>query len=222
MTDAAPFSLSLIQLPLFQGMGKSDLTAILGHTKFGFRKTAEGKTVVKEHDTCTHLYFLQKGTLTAEAVADDHGYRVVETIEAPAVLQPEHLFGLHQHYTHTFTAKTSCHFITLDKSEVMRLMTHSDIFRLNMLNIISTQSQKISRKEWHIPPHSLCERITRFIRSHCMNPKGEKDVYIKMTRLAEELNDSRLDISHALNEMQDRRLLILYRGRIHIPLLEEL
>jgi DNA-binding GntR family transcriptional regulator len=43
-----------------------------------------------------------------------------------------------------------------------------------------------------------------------------------MTQLAAELNDSRLDISRALNEMEDDGLLTLHRGRIEIPMLERL
>lgn len=222
MNTRSPFSLALVTLPLFQGMGKADLTSILGQTKFGFRKVAEGKPVVKEHDACTHLHFLQKGTLTVESVADDHGYRLTELLAAPAILQPEHLFGLHQHYTRTFTAKTSCQFITLDKMEVIRLMSDYEIFRLNLLNTLTAQTQKANRECWHIPPTTLEGHITRFIRRHCLTPDGEKTLHIKMTRLATELNDSRIDISHALNDMQRRGLLTLYRGRICIPQLEKL
>ena len=43
-----------------------------------------------------------------------------------------------------------------------------------------------------------------------------------MERLAEEVNDSRLNISHALNAMQAEGLLQLHRGRIEIPQLERL
>ena len=43
-----------------------------------------------------------------------------------------------------------------------------------------------------------------------------------MKQLADELNDSRLDISHALNAMQADGLLTLHRGRIEIPMLERL
>ena len=43
-----------------------------------------------------------------------------------------------------------------------------------------------------------------------------------MTRLAEELNDSRLDISHALNHLQKQGLLILSRGKIDVPDMEKL
>jgi hypothetical protein len=43
-----------------------------------------------------------------------------------------------------------------------------------------------------------------------------------MKQIANDLNDSRLDISQALNTMQQDHQLTLHRGRIEIPLLERL
>ena len=43
-----------------------------------------------------------------------------------------------------------------------------------------------------------------------------------MKQIAAELNDSRLDISVALNAMQHDGLLTLHRGRIEIPMMERL
>ena len=43
-----------------------------------------------------------------------------------------------------------------------------------------------------------------------------------MERLAEELNDNRLNISRELNKMQSEGLLQLKRAIIHIPSLEKL
>ena len=43
-----------------------------------------------------------------------------------------------------------------------------------------------------------------------------------MQQLADQLNDSRLDVSQALNQLQKEGLLSLYRGRIEIPMLERL
>lgn len=43
-----------------------------------------------------------------------------------------------------------------------------------------------------------------------------------MTRMAKELNDSRLDISKALNNLEAQGLLRLQRERIFIPALEKL
>ena len=44
--------------------------------------------------------------------------------------------------------------------------------------------------------------------------------HILMNQLAGELNDSRLNVSKVLNEMEREHLIILHRGRIEIPLLE--
>ena len=43
-----------------------------------------------------------------------------------------------------------------------------------------------------------------------------------MTRLAEEVNDSRLNVSRILNDMQHRGLIELSRGKIEVPQLERL
>lgn len=43
-----------------------------------------------------------------------------------------------------------------------------------------------------------------------------------MNRLANELNDSRLDISRALNALQHEGKIVLRRGRVEIPQMERL
>ena len=43
-----------------------------------------------------------------------------------------------------------------------------------------------------------------------------------MQRLADELGDSRLDVSRMLNQLQAESWLQLHRGRIEIPSLEKL
>ena len=43
-----------------------------------------------------------------------------------------------------------------------------------------------------------------------------------MRRIAEEVNDSRLNVSRALNRLQSQGLIQLFRERIHILALEKL
>ena len=212
----------LLQFTLFQGMSHADLMEVVGHTKFGFSKQAEGKRVAKEGDVCDHLIFLTSGSLTVETVSDDHTCRVCEVVHAPYAIQPEQLFGLTQRYTSTFKALTPCNFITIDKQEVLLLLETQLVFRLNMLNIFAADSQRLRHRAWRSPPQSFRQRITPLFLSRCLYPAGPKTFYLLMTQLAAELNDSRLDISHALNEMQADGLLILHRARIQIPMLERL
>ena len=212
----------LLQFTLFQGMSHADLMEVVGHTKFNFSKQPVGQRIVKEGDICNHLIFLTTGALSVETVSDDHTCRVCEVVNAPYVIQPEQLFGLTQRYTSTFKTCDDCSLITIDKQEVLLLLETQLVFRLNMLNSLAAVSQRLRHRAWRSAPQSLRNRITRFFFSRCLYPAGPKTFYILMTQLAAELNDSRLDISRALNEMEDDGLLTLHRGRIEIPMLERL
>lgn len=210
----------LLQFPLFQGMSRDNLSRVVGHTKFDFLKFGVGQVIVKEDTPCTQLHFLLSGTMLVETRSDDHSYSVIERLSAPYMLQPEAIFGYSQRFTHTFSAHTEVSFITISKDEVLRLSEEFLVFRLNLLNVFATQSQKLLRQPWRHCVQSLSERIVRFLASHCIYPAGPKTFHILMTRLADEVGDSRLDVSRSLNQMQRDGLLELRRGRIIVPQME--
>ncbi len=203
-------------------MSKNDLEDIVGQRRFGFHKIAVGKEVAKEGDPCLSLQFLLNGIMTVITSADDHGYTLMEEIYAPNILQPEHLFGLSQRFSRTFITKSECGILSIEKAEVVKLSKDSEIFRINLLNILSTQSQKQQRYPWQSQSSQLDKRIARFVERHCIRPAGRKKLKIKMERLAHELNDSRLNISKALNMMESQGLVVLHRGSIDIPAFERL
>lgn len=212
----------LLRFSLFQGMSHADLMEVVAHTKLGFMKLQQGKHLVKEGDSCTHLTFLTHGSLQCETLSDDGGCRVVETVKAPYIVQPDRLFGLSQRYSSSFKTGSPCNFITIDKQEVLLLLETQLVFRLNLLNIMATESQRLHRRAWRSAPKSLRERLVRYFFSRCLYPAGPKTFHVLMKQIADDLNDSRLDISHALNDMQRDQQLTLHRGRIEIPLLERL
>ena len=104
----------LLELPLFIGISTDELSDIVGQTKFGFHKLVADKPLVSMDDKCTQLFFLMNGTLRVISHADNHRYRIEEELSAPAVIQPEHFFGLTQRYTKVFIAQTDCSLLSLD------------------------------------------------------------------------------------------------------------
>ena len=211
----------LLQFPLFQGMSRDDLEIVAGHTRFGFLKMTAGRQVIHAGDPCTHLYFLINGSLKVESFSDDGRYSVVEQMSSPYILQQESIFGYYQRYTHNFYALTDVNFLMLDKEEV-RLSEDFLVFRLNLMNHLATQAQKLIQAQWRRSPQSLQERVVRFFFLHTLYPAGPKTFHILMERLAEEVNDSRLNVSRVLNRLQTMGLLELHRGRIEIPQVERL
>lgn len=212
----------LLQFPLFQGMSHDDLEIVAGHTRLGFAKYTAGKLIARDGDACTQLFFLINGSVKVETASEGHDYWVVEQMSAPYILQQECVFGYHQRYTSTFTAMTDTNFIVIDKEEIIRLSEDFLVFRLNILNAFATQAQKLRRHFWRREPESLRERIVRFFVIHSIYPAGIKEFHILMTRLAEELNDSRLNVSRVLNQLEREGLITLSRGCIVIPQLERL
>ena len=212
----------LLQFPLFQGMSRDDLEIVAGHIRFGFQKVTAGRQIIHAGDPCTHLYFLINGTLKIETFSDDRRYSVTEQMSSPYILQQESIFGYYQRYTHNFYALTDANFLTLDKEEVVRLSEDFLVFRLNLMNHLATQTQKLIQAQWRRNPLSLRERIVRFLFQHTLYPAGPKTFHILMERLAEEVSDSRLNVSRTLNRMQAAGIIELHRGRIEIPQLERL
>ena len=212
----------LLQFPLFQGMSRDDLEIVAGHTRFGFLKMTAGRQVIHAGEPCTHLYFLINGSLKVESFSDDGRYSVVEQMSSPYILQQESIFGYYQRYTHNFYALTDVNFLMLDKEEVVRLSEDFLVFRLNLMNHLATQAQKRIQAQWRRSPQSLQERVVRFFFLHTLYPAGPKTFHILMERLAEEVNDSRLNVSRVLNRLQTMGLLELHRGRIEIPQVERL
>ena len=212
----------LLELPLFQGMSKGDIEEVVSSTKFVHRSYAKGKTIINEDDTCDSLYFLIKGTISATSYADDNGYSITETFTAPEIVQPERIFGLTQRYTCTIKSLTDCTFISLGKMETLTLADRYEIFRLNLLNMICTKSQRLTRFPWRTQPKDIRHKIARFVETRCLKPAGEKTVHIKMERLSDEINESRLNVSRELNTMNNEKIIALRRGEIQIFALEKI
>ncbi len=220
--DAPEIHERLLGLPLFQGMSRGDLESAMAQAKFTALTVAKGRTVAREDDACLEFYFLTRGTLSSTKRADDGGYHVTETVQAPDVLQPERIFGLTQRYTRTFRTVTECDLISLGKAEMLMLSDRFQIFRLNLLNMISTRSQRLVLLPWRTKPRTVRHKIVRFIEDRCARPAGEKTLGIKMERLAWEIGESRLNVSRELNAMDSEGLLSISRGCIHVPALERL
>ncbi len=212
----------LSELPLFLGMSIYDIEKIVMSAKIKYRDFQKGKTVAKENEPCENLYILIEGIMTATGRADDNGYCITEKLSAPDIIQPERIFGLAQRYTREFKAHTDCRFLCLGKQEVMHLSDNYEIFRLNLLNIICTCSQRLARQPWRTQPSNIRKKIARFIEKRCLRPAGEKTIHVKMQRLSEEISESRLNVSRVLNALKNEGIISLKRGEIHIQALEKL
>ena len=213
---------TLLQLPLFQGLAMEDFTSILEKVKLHFAKQKAGEILAQESMPCDKLIFILNGSVAMTTTSTDRLYSLTEYFEAPYLIEPQSLFGLYTTYSAKYTATTLVNSISIDKTSILNELLKYDIFRLNYLNMVSSQLQILSKSIWSPMPDKVEARICYFIRTHLKRIQGTKSLKIKMEDLATIVNDTRNGVSKALNGMQDKGLLELHRGEIVIPAAEKL
>ena len=208
---------TLLQLPLFQGLCHEDFTSILDKVKLHFIKHKAGETIIKSGNPCTQLCFLLKGEISIVTNAKENIYTVIEQIEAPYLIEPQSLFGMNTNYASSYVAHTEVHTVCISKAFVLSDLFRYDIFRLNYMNIVSNRAQNLYTRLWDRAPKDIEDKIIRFILAHIERMTGEKLFKVKMDDLARILDDTRLNVSKALNGLQELNLLELHRKEIRIP-----
>ncbi len=208
---------TLLQLPLFQGLCHEDFTSILDKVKLHFIKHKVGETIIESGSPCKQLCFLLKGEVSIVTNSKENIYTVIEQMEAPYLLEPQSLFGMNTHYTSTYVAHTEAHTVSISKAFVLSDLFKYDIFRLNYMNIVSNRAQNLYTRLWDRAPKDIEDKIICFILAHIERMTGEKLFKVKMDDLARILDDTRLNVSKALNGLQELNLLELHRKEIRIP-----
>ena len=213
---------SLLCLPYFQGMSKDDITAILGKVTLEFKRYSDGDVIFSKGEKCDKFTILTQGTVSGISNSPDNSYTITESLCAPFTIEPYSIFGYDTKYRRDYIAKGDCTILSIDKHYIYGELSRHDIFTINLLNIISRKTQQIEERIWNYDSTALHGRIAQFIANRCETQKGEKHISIKMERLAALLCETRLNVSKALNEMQDTEHLTLHRGGITIHAIERL
>jgi len=214
---------NLLLLPLFQGLSKNDFTTILEKVRFHFLTFQEGETFIRQGETCQQLCFLLNGKAVARTMVEEPTYILSETIDAPTIIEPQSLFGMQPKYTATYQAQTQVKVLTIDKSYIFSELNKHEIFQLNFLNILSNRAQTANQKLWNAYVGSLNEKVIQFIALRSQNPiGGEKMLKITMEDWANLIDETRINLSRLLNELQDKGLIQLKRREFFIPDFEKL
>ncbi len=212
----------LLLLPLFQGIGRGEFLEIAERIRIGFHKVSGRQVIVEQDELCTHLVFVLHGDVCVSRESDSHSYCLTEWFQQPMVIQPEALFGLSTRYSRRFSVRHSAEILKVEKAAVRDILFYYPTFRINYLNLVSTQMQQAARQLWRPWPETLPARFTHFMALRCLRPAGQKELTVKMSDLAAELNSPRINVSRMLHGLEERELIELERGRIFVPAMEQL
>lgn len=211
---------NLLQLPLFQGLSKNDMTTIIEKVKLHFLTYKKGETILQQGDPCDQLCFLLNGVVMVQTKDAHHDFSLSEILKEPYIIEPQSVFGMHTQYTATYLAHTPVNVMTIDKSFIFSELCKHEIFRINYLNILSNRTQVMYQKLWNTHIGTIDEKFVNFIGLRCQFPDGEKRLTVTMEDLANLINETRINLSRLLNDLQAKELVQLKRKEIFIPRFE--
>lgn len=213
---------TLLELPLFQGLGADTLTAIIETCEMDFHTAPAGHTLWRDGDTCTGLTFLIKGCLDATATSADGTWRVTEELRAPAVVGLEVLYGSRRTHRRTLSAQVASRMMHIDKPTVASLIKNYEVFRLNVLNSLTSQVIHSATPLW-LPPQETTEgRIVNFFHCHVQRPAGYKVFDISQATLGAYLGEDPRYVARALATLAHEGLIRTGRRRVEVPQFERL
>jgi CRP-like cAMP-binding protein len=208
---------TLLELPLFQGLSQEDFTNILGRVKLHFIKYKAGELIATSNTPCTKLVFILKGEVDMQTTPESQSFTYIEAIKTPYLIEPEALFGMRPCFKASYRARTEASVMTVDKTLVLNKLIKYDVFRLNYVNSVSNRAQSLHSRLWKTPVSGTERKVIHFFLNYAEKLEGEKTVVAKMKDLAKTLDETRLNVSKVLNDLQSRGLIKLKRRIIYIP-----
>lgn len=212
----------LLQLPLFQGMTKQEVSDVISHVRLDFVNYHRGDEIVMQGESCRKLIYIISGEVTAEHHNPDLHFTLTEYLPNLKVIEPYNLFGMYQTYSRTYTFATDGSTLAIDKHVVLSHLMTNNIVKINLMNIVCNKYQQTLRLLCNFPDDSVQHKIIKFVLSHSIIPKGKKEVQIKMTDLANNIHETRLNVSIVLNEMEEQGVITMQRGSFTIKNLQEI
>jgi len=211
---------TLVSLPLFMGMSEADASAVVSRYGLQYQWYTSGRAIVEEGAPVNPLLLVCSGRAKKETWAQGRRYKLTEVVESPAVLQAERVFGLSPRYSSTFHSYGGCAIIEVPKATVYQLLGDYEVFRINFVNALSSEIQRMSRLSMRPQGKTVEARICRLVEQVATFPTGMKDLSITMNQLASELSTTRLNVSEALHRLEDQNLVKVQRGHLVIPSLQ--
>lgn len=213
---------TLLSLPLFQGLSNDDLTRILESTHLSFETLPPKSVITHQDELCTGLTFVLSGEVEGLTEAADRSWSVEESLPTPLVLGLDVLYGRARTHQFSVYARTSTRLLNIDKHTVAALTGYFEVFRINVLNTLTTAIAQQRQPLWTPAATTLEGRIVEFLRLHVHRPAGQKTFHISMRTLGAYLGEDQRYISMAAHRIERRGYIQLRRSAIHVPAFEAL
>ena len=197
----------LMKLPLFQGVSAEKITALVEKLPFHFLKYRNGEQVCSAGDLCTHIKFIVSGQVRLETPFSNLRVAMWQTVSNPHVLAPEYLFGRNTSYPYSAVSDGSCGILQLRKSDYIKMISADKVFLFNILNYLSSGSQRYISSPLSIKDGSVTERLASIVDTLALPGSTDIGFYYKQKDLCALLGTQRTTLVSMLNRLSDQHIL---------------
>ena len=206
----------LMQLPLFQGVSSERITATVEKLPFHFLKYRNGEQVFALGDTCTHIKFIVSGQVKIETPFDNLRVTMHQTVSSPHVLAAESLFGRDTTYPYTAISDGACGILQLRKSDYIKMINADKVFLFNILNYLSTGSQRALSSHLSIRDGSVAERLATLVDTLSISGSQDIGFQYKQKDLCALMSTQRTTLVATLDRLSDLSILEYDSNRLTI------
>ena len=193
----------LMQLPLFQGVSTEKITSLVEKLPFHFLKYRSGEQVLAMGDACTHIKFIVSGKVRVEMPCANLRVTIEQTLTTPNVLAPEYLFGRETVYPFSAYADGPCGILQLLKSDYVKMINSDKVFLFNILNYLSSGSQRSVSSSLSVKDGSVFERLAILVQTLVVTGACDVMLRYKQKDLCALLGTQRTTLISLLDKLSD-------------------
>ena len=132
----------IMDLPLFQGISRAQVSAFLEKTQVESINAERGALIRPSGAAGDSLLYVISGTVQMQWTNDAGDIEICFTQGPRSLLGASHLFGMVRQTPYSVRALTKSSFIKIDKMQYLDLLQTQHVYLLNFINYLSLRAQK--------------------------------------------------------------------------------
>lgn len=153
----------LMMLPVFKGIGESQLSAFIEKTNLEFGTVPPGETVVSKGEVCDHLICVLSGSIMSTYSLFSGAITLKAVYGAGKVVGLTRLYGMDNTFGHSIHALEECGTMRFSKTQYMDMLRESPICLINFLNTLSYRSQMMENALTDLYSDNLAGRLATIV-----------------------------------------------------------
>lgn len=216
-------SLSLSHLGLFKGMNPVEITRLLDVCRNTVKTYSKGEIIALKGSRYHSLMILSQGSISSETTDRDDTVLKKETVQAPALITPTHLFAEDNRLPVNITARTAVHIIMISRDDFCSMMQKEERVLKNFLEIISTPNRYISESVVYLTYKTIKGKFANYVLDR-IELHGSNNFRNDLTQreMAELFGVTRPALARAMGELVDEGTIYVKGKDINVLFIEKL